>query len=107
MSDQPQPFQVNPSPKQKFLGIKHCVDAHRELMQRQDLNLSLEQAERQYAWELCGGHTLLEAQGNNAAMNFYKLQGAHEFVRTLKNLAETPRIIPRSTAGEIDHGSFK
>lgn len=106
MTDQP-PLNVNPSPKQKFLGIKHCVDAHRELMQRQDLNLSLEQAERQYAWELCGGNTLLEAQGNNAAMNFYKLQGAHEFVRTLKHLAESPRIVPRSATDSMDHTSFK
>ncbi len=102
-----QPPNPNPSPKQKFLGIKHCVDAHRELMQRPDLATSLEQALLQLQWEICGGNLQGTIDGNGAAARFYKLLGAHEFLRILKTLAEVPTVLPTPTPGEIDHQSFK
>jgi hypothetical protein len=97
----------NPSPKQKFLGIKHCVDAHRDLMQRPDLLMSLEQTLLQLQWDLCGGNIQGNVDGNGAAARYYKLLGAHEFLRIFKTLAEVPMVLPTPTTGEIDHNSFK
>lgn len=97
---------VNPSPKQKFLGLKHCVDQHRELLQRPDLNTSVDMALQQYQWEVCGGNILqdtMTANGNSAAASYYKLLGAHEFLRTFRLLAEQPKIPPKDSTGEISH----
>ena len=90
---------VNPSPRAKFLAIKACVDAHRNLIERQDFNLALEYAERQYLWEKAATN----GTANDAAANFYKFQGVHEFIRILKTLAEQPRPLPVADAGGISH----
>ena len=100
-------IQPNSSPKQKFLAMKHCVDQHRELLQRPDLNSSLEQALLQLQWELCGGHSQ-SAEGNatTAAAAYYRLMGAHEFIRTFRQLAETP-VIPQKLSSDRDIHEFK
>lgn len=81
---------INPSPKTRFIGIKHCVDAHRDLLQRQDLITGLEQSMLEYVWNMCGGdrHGTLQIQAGEAASGYYKILGAHEFVKTFRNLAE-------------------
>lgn len=100
---------INPSPKSKFLGIKQCVDRHAELIQRPDLQTGLEQALLQFQWELCGGHLhqdVQSANGNAAAAAYYKLMGAHEFIRTFKLLAQTTVAPKPEPIGEISH-TFK
>lgn len=87
--------------------MKACVDNHRELMQRPDLNTSLDQAWLQLQWELCGGGGQLEVGATPAAANFYKLLGAHEFIRTFKSLAEPVRILPKPDSGRDIHETFK
>ena len=88
------PIQPNPSPKAKFTGIKACVDAHCELLQRPDVESSLNTAFAQYQWELCGGDMPVHVDGNTSASHFYKLMGAHELLRVFKNLAKTHVPLP-------------
>lgn len=95
MADLVPTINVNPSPKQRFIATKAYVDAHRDFCQRPDLQRALDFALAQYAWELCA----MDMDGNKAAQNQFKLTGAHEFVRTLKSLAETP-MMPRVVRGE-------
>ena len=95
---------VNPSPKQRFQAIKHCVDAHRELMQRPDMAASLDAAFNELQWELCGGNLTQGVDGNSAAAKFYKLMGAHEYIRTLRTLAEQIMVTaPKPLEAEIKH----
>jgi hypothetical protein len=102
----PDPFNpivnVNPSPKARFIGVKAYIDTHRELIQRPDLQRGLDSALAQYAWEL----SAVDMDGNKAAQHQFKLVGAHEFIRTLKSLAEQP-IVPKIVKGEreMDHGA--
>jgi len=98
---------VNPSPKQRFLAIKHCVDQHRELISRPDFLLAIDNAMSQMMWvQSGGGESAMHIDGNTAASRFYRLQGAQEFVRTLKTLAEVAAPLPAQETGQIDH-TFK
>jgi len=98
---------VNPSPKVRFIAIKHCVDQHRELIQRPDLQLSLETALTQMIWiHSNGGESALSVTGNTAAEKFYRLQGAQEFIRVFKTLAESQAPVQSPDTGTIDH-TFK
>lgn len=72
--------------------MKSCVDQHMELLCRPDLQLGLEQALLQYGWEVCGGNNLVDVSGNTAASSYYKLLGAHEFLRVFKTLAQPAQI---------------
>lgn len=81
---------LTPSPKARFLSLKSCVDQHMDLLSRPDLQLSLEQALLQYNWEVCGGGNMVDINGNSAAASFYKILGAHEFLRIFKTLAQPP-----------------
>ncbi len=91
---------TTPSPKSRFLAIKHCVEAHAELLQRQDLQIGLDYAEKQLTWELTkdGG-----VNGNDAASRFYMLKGAGEFVRIFKTMTEAPKAPAQTKADEMDH----
>lgn len=95
---------VNPSPKQRFLAIKRCVDQHRELIERPDFQLSVDHALAQMAWtQSSEGNPTFSVSGNIAAERFYRIQGAHEFVRTLKTLAEVSAPLPIQETGQISH----
>lgn len=98
---------VHPSPKARFLAIKHCVDQHRELIQRPDFQLAVDNALQQMMWTEAGGMGPISVPGNDAASKFYKLQGAHDFVRTLVTLAEVQAPLPAQDTGSNIHESFK
>ena len=76
---------VNPSPKQRFVAVKAYVDAHRELMQRPDLQRAVDSALAHMLWLEAGGAN----DGNSAAASHYRLAGAHSFVQIMKELAES------------------
>ena len=86
------------------MQIKRCVDDHRELMQRPDVQLGLDYALGQMMWDKSHGvNTLVPVDGNAAAANYYMLLGAHEFIRVFKSLAESPQIIPPPPTDPMDH----
>jgi hypothetical protein len=95
---------TTPSPQARFLAIKHVVDAHRELLQRQDLQIGLDYAQQQLSWKLTEGGGI---DANNAAARLYMLKGAHEFVRIFKTLTEVPKAPAQTKGDEMDHSSFK
>lgn len=96
-----EPLTVNPSPKARFIGYKPFADAHRELIQKPELQRAIDFATQQMVWDL----TKQEVDGNAAAARYYYLKGAHDFVTTLKDLAEAYVISKRQPGErEITHG---
>lgn len=92
---------TNPTPKQEFLLNAASVKAHRELMQNPKLRLSFATALLQYQRITTGPDVL---DGNAAAANFLKLQGAQKFLDILINLAEPPALLPAKTdKSKIDY----
>ncbi len=91
----PEPINVNPSPKKRFSDYKAYVDAHRELMQKPELQRAFDFALMEMF------HSLADktVDGNSAASNQYKMIGAKEFIHTLKNLAEVV-VIPKPVRSE-------
>ncbi len=94
-----EPINTNPSPKAKFLAIKACIDAHRNLIERQDFVLAIDTAEKEFVWQKAS----MVGNANDAAAAFYKLQGVHEFIKTLRTLAEQPTPLPQTNVREISH----
>lgn len=91
---------INPTPKQEFLTDGKAVTAHRNLMQMPPLQHSIRAALAQYQREL---FSRIAADGNTAAANHYKAQGAHEFINTLLNLAESFKpLTPRTTQEQLN-----
>lgn len=78
---------TNPTPKQDFQSNAAWIKMHREMMQQPMLGVSLQFALLQYQRTLCDSRTV---DGNQAAQNHFKIQGAHEFLAILKNLGEMP-----------------
>jgi len=77
---------INPSPKTRFQENKTFVDQHKRLIERSDLQLSIDYAMLQYQAQL----TEIVAGGNEAAAAHFRLMGAHEFVKIFRTLAHEP-----------------
>lgn len=77
---------VNPSPKTRFQEQKALVDQHKRLIERNDLQTSIDYALLQYQSQLVGMSDVLN--GNSAAASHFRLLGAHEFIQVFKTLAE-------------------
>lgn len=91
---------TTPSPKSKFIAIKHCVEAHAELLQRQDLQVGLDYAEKQFLWELMKEDGI---DGNRAASRYYMVKGANEFLRVFRTLTQMPEAPKQAKGDEMDH----
>jgi len=76
---------VNPSPKQRFVAVKAYVDAHRELMQRPDMQRAFDYALAQMFHE----EASVASDGNSAAAGYYRLAGAQRLAALMKELAES------------------
>jgi hypothetical protein len=88
MADRPN---VNPTPKADFMTNAGFVKMHREMMQQPMMGVSIHYALLQYQRDMGNVRAI---DGNGAAQSFFKLQGALEFVDTLRKLAETPELRP-------------
>ena len=86
---------INPTPKKRFSDYKAYVDAHRELMQKPEVQRAFDFALMQMFHELADKST----DGNSAAANQYKMIGAKEFIYTVRNLAEV-QAAPAKKPGE-------
>jgi hypothetical protein len=84
---------INPTPRQEFQSNQSWVSMHRDMMQQPMLQVSLQFAINEYTRRAADQHVV---DGNTAAQNFYKLQGMHDFINILKNLAEmAPAPLPK------------
>lgn len=91
---------INPTPKQEFLTDGKAVTAHRNLMQMPPLQHSIRAALAQYQRVMADRRV---TEGNLAAMNHFKAQGAQEFISTLITLAESPTSPPtRTNSGNLN-----
>ena len=66
---------------------------HREMMQQPMLQISIQFAMNEMV-RRCSDSALSDF--NTAAQNFFRLQGAHEFIKILRNLAEMPVEPPKT-----------
>lgn len=85
---------TNPTPKQDFMASADACKAHRALMDNPKLRLSFATALLQFQRETTNVTVL---DGNQAAANFLKLQGAQKFLDILINLAEPDALPPKRT----------
>lgn len=79
---------VNPSPKERFLANRDFVNKHHDLIQLPEFQRGLDYALLQMSRELALRET---ATTQDAMGAYYESKGANEFVKILKNLAESER----------------
>ena len=94
MADRPN---VNPTPKQEFQANQSWIKMHREMMQQPMLAVSLQFALLHYQRLLTDARS---TDGNAAAQNFFKIQGAQELLSILKNLGEMPEAAPTKPSNQ-------
>lgn len=90
---------LNPSPKLRFLQDEANAKAHHALIERDDLQRSLDAALMQYQLML-----VFDAKdANAAAAAHFKIAGVHEFLHQFKYLAE--QAVPQKTKpmGQLDY----
>jgi hypothetical protein len=86
---------VNPTPRQAFQANKKQVEYHRDVFSAPATNVSIDTALLQYQRQMCDAR---DGDGNKAAANHFKLQGAQEFVNILRHLGE--HAAPSKTTAE-------
>lgn len=93
---------TNPSPKARFLTSKTETQAHRSLMQRADLQRSLDVALMEYQGQLAV--RTADKEFNHCAAAHLKMVGALEFINTLKNLDVVSVSTTTRPNDNLDHG---
>jgi hypothetical protein len=81
---------INPSPRTRFQQDVLSVTKHRAMLEMPSFTAATDAAMLQYQAELAARCN----DGNSAAAMGFKLLGAHEYLQTLKLLAESPRPAP-------------
>lgn len=90
---------VNPTPKQRFQLSSKAISDHRNMVQSPTFQMALDFALLQYGADL----TLQRSDANLAAASHFRLMGAHEFIHTLRNLAEMPPRLPQEKEPNLIH----
>jgi hypothetical protein len=88
MADRPN---INPTPKQEFQQNQAWLQMHNEMIQQPMLAVSLQFALLQMQRAMCDAKT---GDGNQAAQNHFKMQGATEFVAIFKAMGQMPELPP-------------
>lgn len=83
---------VNLSPRARFQLVRNAITSHRALIEHAQFDPSTDAAMLEYQSQLA----MQNKDGNSAMANGFKIQGAIEYLQTLKQLAEagythTPR----------------
>lgn len=87
---------INHSPKQRFMTDTKSVSAHRDLVSTTAFEAGSHFAMLEYMSQLAQRAN----DGNTAAAMGLKLQGALEFLQTMKMLGETPRLAPAQRSND-------
>ena len=90
----------NPTPKARFLESKDNIAAHHKLLDERATERGIDFALMQYARELADNPP---NDMTNCAAHWLRLQGAHDFVKVLKTLAEVPAPVKRVETPNLDH----
>lgn len=89
---------INPSPKTRFMSSKANVERHREMMQNDYLQTSLDFALLEYQAQVA-----VRTPENVAGAGHFRMLGALEFVQTLKTLAESVQVPVSIVRDNLDH----
>lgn len=87
----------NPTPKVRFQSDDRRLKAHLGLLERSDLQVSLDYALMEYQNILASGSGSL----NDAAANHFKIAGVVEFLGVFKRLAEQKAAPERKIEGQL------
>jgi hypothetical protein len=90
---------LNPTPKQDFLKSDLKVKQHMALIERDDLDTSLNAALLQYQLMLCSG----SKDANEAAARHFKMAGALEFLNVFKYLGLREVQSESKIIGQLNH----
>jgi hypothetical protein len=90
----------NPSPRTRFQADDRRLKAHLSLLERTDLQVSLDYALMEYQNILAGAGNGL----NDAAANHFKMVGVLQFLDVFKNLARQQAVPERKIEGQLLHG---
>ncbi len=90
---------LNPSPKARFQADKKLIEQHNRLIERSDLQTSIDYALLEYQAQLTG----IAAGGNEAAAAHFRLMGAHEFINIFKRLSEQHQEPIIQTLDNLNH----
>lgn len=101
----PNPFH-NPHPKNLFCTSAQNIDEHHALIQSPAWQRAVVTAQMQLVRDLCTGASSKLADPNYlqaAALAFARIQGMHDFVNIISNLAEIPAApASRPNTGQLD-----
>lgn len=92
---------LNPSPKQRFVGVEANVKAHMALIERDDLDRSLDAALRQYQLLLA----FESKDANTAAAAQFKMNGVLEFLHQFKYLAVLGAPARSEKTAQLDYSA--
>lgn len=89
------PMPLNPSPKWRFLQSKDFIAAHRDLMDSEEFQRSVDCGLAQYIRGLVDtapGDVTSSTYMAASASLFQRVVGVHEFLSVLRNLSEMPPV---------------
>lgn len=89
----------NPSAASRYRASASVVNQHRELVGSDAFERACDFALLNYSQRVM---TDARPDGNGAASGFYRLLGAHEFLRELRMLAESPT----QTSSKVDQDNL-
>jgi len=87
----------NPTPKARFQSDDRRLKAHLTLLERGDLQISLDYALMEYQNILANGSGNL----NDAAANHFKMTGVIEFLNVFRKLAQQQAAPERKVEGQL------
>lgn len=82
------------------MAVMAFVKSHRDLMQNDDLQRSINFALLEYQRQLCEQRSDV----NSAAASHFRAMGALEFVQVLKTLGENVRMPAPTVVQNLNHG---
>lgn len=91
------------SPKTRFQESGDNISKHREMLQSREFERAIDWGLLQYSKMLCDEPGDL----NQCASKHLRMQGAHEFVRVMFNLAESPVAALTNDIMNLDHRANK
>ncbi len=87
---------MNLTPKKDFIAKKQFADAHRDLVVSTPFREALHAAMLDYV--------LVLTASSDPAANYYRIEGAKEFIQHLLNIAEQTKSPPEPLPTNLNHG---
>lgn len=93
-----EPLPINPTPKLQFQQSSDNIAKHKRLLEMTELERGINFALLQMQADLADRPT----DGNAAAANWFRIMGANDFIKTFRELAQSPTPL----ASKRDNGQL-